>query len=359
MAKRRKVKKGALAILIGMFVATTALTAFLVIFVAKQIALSKVKITFINRVSEVEVHSELTPEDLIKSCSGMLTYAEIDTSKLGEFTIEFKVTNEDGSSKVFKHNIVVVDTTPPEIKLSTFVVKTDEKPNYKDIIQGPAIDNYDGEIEIKYKGEVGNTPGIYEVIYYATDSSNNTKEATVYYFYQITPENMEKPFVIDDIIVVTKKVPLPKNYSPNRDPKAGQMLENMKSEAKRQGHTISEVDGFRNYSEQQKLYNQFEETKSAGYTERYVAPAGHSEHQTGLAFDLDDKSSGNFENSPSYRWLIENCAEFGFILRYPKGKEKITGYDFEAWHFRYVGVIVAREIMENNLTLEEYLGLEN
>ncbi|MDR2657613.1 MAG: M15 family metallopeptidase, partial [Oscillospiraceae bacterium] len=76
--------------------------------------------------------------------------------------------------------------------------------------------------------------------------------------------------------------------------------------------------------------------------------------QTGLAFDVTSYGGG-FENTPQFRWLSEHCWDYGFILRYPEGKEGITGIPYEPWHYRYVGAIIAREIHENGWTLEEYL----
>ena len=90
-------------------------------------------------------------------------------------------------------------------------------------------------------------------------------------------------------------------------------------------------------------------------------PAGCSEHQTGMCCDITDqrydiKRASDLENKPLYVWMAAHCQEYGFILRYLKGAEDITGYKYEPWHFRYVGVEVATEIMEKGITLEEYLG---
>lgn len=89
-------------------------------------------------------------------------------------------------------------------------------------------------------------------------------------------------------------------------------------------------------------------------------PAGHSEHETGLSLDILCSGNTDMDISQSYepgnRWLVEHCARYGFILRYPKGKEDITGISYEPWHFRYVGS-AAEEIMEKGITLEEYMGI--
>ena len=88
----------------------------------------------------------------------------------------------------------------------------------------------------------------------------------------------------------------------------------------------------------------------------YSAKPGHSEHQTGLAFDVGLVDS-SFADTESSKWLEQNCHLYGFIIRYPKGKTDITGYIYEPWHVRYLGVSIATKVKESGLTLEEYLGV--
>jgi D-alanyl-D-alanine carboxypeptidase len=87
--------------------------------------------------------------------------------------------------------------------------------------------------------------------------------------------------------------------------------------------------------------------------DKVSARAGHSEHQTGLAVDINDLEQ-TFEDTQEGRWLAINSYQYGFILRYPKGKEHITGYDYEPWHFRYLGLELARDVYRSNLTYDEY-----
>ncbi len=117
---------------------------------------------------------------------------------------------------------------------------------------------------------------------------------------------------------------------------------------------------YRSYESQEAIYNDFKNI-SLKYADSYAARPGHSEHQTGLSIDLtslehpyitSDKNS--FDQSEEYEWLKNNCHKYGFILRYPKGKEHITGYNTESWHFRYVGVNAATKMYEEDLTLDEY-----
>lgn len=110
------------------------------------------------------------------------------------------------------------------------------------------------------------------------------------------------------------------------------------------------ASGYRTAEQQQALWQNSDDRS-------YVQPAGHSEHQTGLAVDLADLKvgSGKFGESKAGRWLARQAWKYGFVLRYPEGKEEITGISYEPWHFRYVGKKVARACHEGDLTLEEYL----
>ena len=133
---------------------------------------------------------------------------------------------------------------------------------------------------------------------------------------------------------------------------------------------IIALSGYRDYEYQKELFdNKVERLQQAkGYSvskareeaATVVAVPGTSEHQLGLALDLVDarhvKLNESQENTAAYKWLYKHCAEYGFIVRYPNGKTDITGIIYEPWHFRYVGVEAATYIMENNLTLEEYLS---
>lgn len=108
------------------------------------------------------------------------------------------------------------------------------------------------------------------------------------------------------------------------------------------------TSAYRTYEQQEDMY----ESKPDGIAQK----PGHSEHETGLAFDVTARrESGGFDSTPQFKWLIEHCWDFGFILRYPEGKEDITGISYESWHYRYVGVEAALIIRDNNWTLEEYI----
>lgn len=114
------------------------------------------------------------------------------------------------------------------------------------------------------------------------------------------------------------------------------------------------VSGYRSYELQKYIYEINVANNGQEYTNDYVAIPGRSEHQIGLAMDLGDSTGNLIENSEEVDWVKNNAHLYGFILRYPKGKEDITGYKYESWHIRYVGVNVATNIYSENITLEEY-----
>ena len=138
-------------------------------------------------------------------------------------------------------------------------------------------------------------------------------------------------------------------------PEAYEHYKQMVDDAKLEGITLYNVSAYRSYSLQNTLYTNYIKRDGVDAADRYSARPGYSEHQTGLASDINTASSkDHFENSLEYSWLNSNSYKYGFILRYPENKEYLTGYKFEPWHYRYVGVDVATYIYEHNITFDEY-----
>ena len=175
----------------------------------------------------------------------------------------------------------------------------------------------------------------------------------------------------DILLIVNKYYQLSSNYIPNlvemddkynhnkgyrmMHPTAYAHFKEMVDEAKKDGIILFNVSAYRSYDTQYDLYNEYVKNNGKDAADTFSARAGFSEHQTGLATDINTSSSkANFENSKEYAWLIENSYKYGFILRYPKNKEYLTGYKYEPWHYRYVGKEVAKYIYEHNITYEEY-----
>ncbi len=164
---------------------------------------------------------------------------------------------------------------------------------------------------------------------------------------------------IDGIIIANKSYALPEGYNPGGLlPECTAAFSVMQRDAARQGLNIYIRSGFRSYESQKSIYNRYVNRDGRALADTYSARPGHSEHQTGLSIDLNTITQ-SFGRTAEGRWVAAHCHEYGFILRYPEGKSHITGYCFEPWHLRYVGVEAATKIAASGLCLEEYYGISS
>ena len=171
--------------------------------------------------------------------------------------------------------------------------------------------------------------------------------------------NQIQPTYINGILLVNKDYGLPPTFGNGDDPTALAKLQQLQRDAQAQGINISNsYSGYRSYQDQTQLYNNYVNLHGEEEANTFSAKPGFSEHQTGLTFDLKDFNGQLVEDPITSQWIKDNCAQYGFIIRYPEGKEDITGYIYEPWHLRYVGEEVANQIMNNNTTLEQYLGVK-
>lgn len=170
------------------------------------------------------------------------------------------------------------------------------------------------------------------------------------------PQTHGEPTYIDGILIVNKTYALPADYAPGVQPEAEAAFKEMQSAAWSEGLNIWIASGYRSYDYQSGLYQRYVNRSGKAEADRYSARPGHSEHQTGLAFDLNSIDD-SFADTAEGKWVAEHCHEYGFIIRYPKGKEDITGYIYEPWHIRYLGKETAEKVHNSGLTLEEYLGI--
>ena len=162
----------------------------------------------------------------------------------------------------------------------------------------------------------------------------------------------------DDIIIVNKKHGLSKDYNPGENPTAKAAFVRLRDDMINQGLNVGRsYSGFRSYDYQKTLYDNYVSRDGQAAADCYSARPGFSEHQTGLVFDLTDKSGNLLEDSRASQWLKDNAHNYGFIVRFQAGKEASTGYMPEAWHIRYVGK-EAKDIHDSGLSLEEYFGIE-
>ena len=175
----------------------------------------------------------------------------------------------------------------------------------------------------------------------------------------------------NELILVNKYTFLPNNYIPNNleliNEKyslpgmklvsyAKDAFEKMSEEAAKENLNIIAMSTYRSYNYQENLYTKYANEDGKEKADTYSARPGHSEHQTGLAVDVYNKKVNytEFESTEEFKWLEKNAHKYGFILRYPKNKSKITGYVYESWHYRYVGPETAAKIKKQNITYDEY-----
>ena len=167
----------------------------------------------------------------------------------------------------------------------------------------------------------------------------------------------EAPTTIGGVVIVNKTFPLPASYVPGLLPEVDAALHAMAHDAEATaGLSIFVTSGYRSYIDQDVTYSGYAATHGFDVADTFSARPGHSEHQSGLAVDLNLARSA-FAGTVEAEWIEANAARFGFIVRYPEGKEGVTGYMYEPWHVRYVGVELATHLSGSGLTLEEYLGV--
>lgn len=227
----------------------------------------------------------------------------------------------------------------------------------------PKVSFYKKEYEERYKAYQNSNPNLTE-----EQVIVNVNIGLDYNFY----ENMKPAQHLNESnILVNKYNYLSNNYIPEnlveistKYALSGMRLvsyakaafEQMASAANQEGMTIIAMSTYRSYDYQAGLYNRYVSKDGQQAADTYSARPGHSEHQTGLAADIYNGkvSYTNFENTKEFTWMQENAHKYGFILRYPNDKISETGYQYESWHYRYVGVEIATYIHEHNITYEEY-----
>lgn len=194
--------------------------------------------------------------------------------------------------------------------------------------------------------------------YYGTENSFSKIKINDDFYYvnkfglrKLNSDN-ENIDVIKGIVFVNKENPLPKDFNPGLDPTSKKAFNTMLIEMNREGLNVKIASDFRKGESEEKLLDQDNPDADDPFT---------SEHQTGTSFDFftdDTKYSNKFKDTEEYKWLKDNAYKYGFIERYKKEKESITGKKQRPWHFRYVGVENAKQMYENDLSLEEYLKIK-
>lgn len=277
----------------------------------------------------------------------------------------------------------VIDDEAPVIK-GIQNITTNEKEKV-DLLKNIQIsDNSHDKVNIHIDGNYDiNKKGEYHLKYVATDKSGNQteKEFQLHVKEKIVPKKTSNHsttplgtsskgyqisqingvYYVNGILIANKTYQLPSTYNPN-----GLLVDfmnpfnQMVNDALKENINLKIVSGYRSYSTQDRIYSNYVKKDGQIKADTYSARPGHSEHQTGLAADINSLDQ-SFINTREGIWLNSHCYQYGFIIRYPKGKESITGYIYEPWHIRYVGKELATKLYNNGnwITLEEYLGINS
>lgn len=260
--------------------------------------------------------------------------------------------------------LIFIDKEKPVIKLKGNKVERvvlGDAYNEKGFL---ATDNKDGNLtnKVRVSGKVDTAvAGVYKIRYKVSDKAGNTTVITrkVIVTEETKPvsvTSVDGLSYVNGILLVNKNHGLPKEYNPGVNLEAYEALKRLQADSLAAGFDLGLISGYRSYETQEKLYNKYVLQVGEEEANTFSAKPGYSEHQTGLAFDLGSVDR-SFAYTPEAKWLSQNAHLYGFIIRYPEGKQEITGYIYEPWHVRYLGVDVATKVKESNLTLEEYLGV--
>ena len=334
---------------------------------------------------EVDVNEKLYNLDAIKNIKNgkIITKRElVNTTKLGKVKVTFQVENFFKKRVKYKYIVNVVDKEAPKIIFKNELES--EIGEDIDLLKDVMVeDNSKENITPQVEGEYDiNKSGDYKLYYIAEDTSGN--KAKEEFILHIKEKNVEKQITsndnqgttsfttskgfkgvtkngvtyIDGYLIVNKTYTLPSSYGNGLTNATTEAFNKMQAAAKVDGLNIYISSGFRSYSYQKTLYNNYVNRDGVTAADTYSARAGHSEHQSGLAFDVNTIND-SFANTEEGKWLNDNCYKYGFILRYPKGKSDETGYQYEPWHFRYVGVELAEKLYNNGnwITVEDYFGI--
>ena len=334
---------------------------------------------------EVDVNEKLYNLDAIKNIKNgkIITKKElVNTTKLGKVKVTFQVENFFKKRVKYKYIVNVVDKEAPKIIFKNELES--EIGEEIDLLKDVTVeDNSKEKITPQVEGEYDiNKSGDYKLYYIAEDTSGN--KAKEEFILHIKEKNVEKQITSNDnqgttsfttskgfkgvtkngvtyiegYLVVNKTYTLPSSYGNGLTNATTEAFNKMQAAAKIDGLNIYISSGFRSYSYQKTLYNNYVNRDGVVAADTYSARAGHSEHQSGLAFDVNTIND-SFANTEEGKWLNDNCYKYGFILRYPNGKSDETGYQYEPWHFRYVGVELAEKLYNNGnwITVEDYFGI--
>ena len=355
--------------------ALAALFVFLFIFFNVFGGGSKVKLI---KDMTAEINSHRAASSFVEEVTNgkVLRDQAVDTSTLVKKTCRITVVSDKGKEKEYEFQITVVDTQPPTIEAdSSIVVYKGSELDLKAQAKVSDNSNDEPEIEVVGKWDIASA-GTYSITIVAMDASGNKAEKTINlevidntvtdgeYSFITTTGHVAKVIdgitYIDGTMIVNKSFSIPKDYAPGFLNETYYAFYDMVDAAYNDGISLWGISDYRSWEEQDELHEYYKREGPDG-VEEYSARPGHSEHQTGLAIDINTSLNPEFADTAEGQWLIHHCWEYGFIYRYPAGKEHITGYIAEPWHYRYVGRELAEKLYNDGdwITMEEYFGVDS
>lgn len=327
---------------------------------------------------DIKKHTLLATKDTV-----IIDSIHVDTSPLqykkgnsypevGQYKLKVQY-SQKGQIQTKLLALTIADTTAPKLAESKSALELEYGANKGSLLKLLSISDFsrssikldDSTIDYKKAGKYS-VPAIAEDIYgnktaaklQVTVKSKPKPQTTPVKSHANTdvPANTKATYV-NGIIIANKKHPLPSSYAPGENSMAKQQLLKLIAAMRKAGLNVgNSYSGYRSYAYQKQLYWGYVSRDGQSAADTYSARPGHSEHQTGLTFDLTYSSGGLIDSGPEAKWISNNAHKYGFIVRYQPGKEKITGYMSEPWHLRYIGS-QALSIYQSGKTLEEYLGV--
>lgn len=341
-------------------------------YIAISLAAILLVITGCTKVNEevVPANAEFVSETLTSETEPTVQYTTEASKAVTSATAE---TTDTTASDLITEESISIDETEEEpqeevnvesISLSTYDVSVyigSSKMPIVTMLPENAPDKSEiwtsSNTDIAVVNELGNITGISEgeCIVKVVSAANPEVYAEV----NVTVKKADDGLTyINGILIANKTYSVPQDYNPGVNDDAQKAFNKMQADAYSEGLNIYISSAFRSYEYQSQLYQRYVNRDGKAEADRYSARPGHSEHQTGLAFDLNTIDS-SFADTAEGKWVAEHCYEYGFIIRYPADKEAVTGFLYEPWHIRYLGTDIAKDVYDSGLCLEEYLGIDS
>ncbi len=332
--KKRKLKKNFIVVVFGFFVLFCAIKLFSY-FTSLEYKLKKIGYNY----QEIKIIENKLDDDMIKTLLNY-SYNQNLTSLLQDKN--FFLTKFEDYLHYYNDNY--------KKEYDSKITEIINDQYYKNTNLSRYMKYYEENNDLTSREIVENINCNLDSLYYSTDYDADVSDGyliLVNKYYKLPSD-----YVPSNLVKIDKKY----GYERLIDENAYKAFIDMYNDANNEGLEIFITSPYRSYKYQETLYNNYVTDSGKEKAETFAARAGYSEHQTGLSVDLSAKGSmyTKFEKTEEYKWMLSNSYKYGFILRYPKGKEKQTGYMFEAWHFRFVGKDVAKYIFENSITYDEY-----